>query len=144
MTLDDATLGLAPVNTNKSGRVYLASPFFTISELWLVEETWTAFTELGVDFFSPYHEVGPGKPLKVVEPDLEGLRSCTAVLAFMDGCDPGTLFEIGYAVQLGISVVALSQNPKESDQTMILGSQNCFITDDYATAVYRAAWESCK
>ena len=144
VTLDEATLDLDPVNTNKSGRVYLASPFFTISELWLVEETWSAFTELGVDFFSPYHEVGPGKPQKVVEPNLEGLRSCTAVLAFIDNCDPGTLFEIGYAVQLGISVVALSQNPKESDQTMILGSQNCFITDDYATAVYRAAWESCK
>ena len=141
--LDERTRELIPVVENNPGMVYLAGPFFTISDLWLVEETYWALRTLGVNVFSPYHEVGLGEPSEVVQPDLEGLRSCTAVLAIIDGCDPGTNFEIGYAVQLGIPVVVLSQNSRKSDETMILGSPNCFITDDYATAVYHAAWESC-
>lgn len=141
--LDERARELIPVTENNPGMVYLAGPFFTISDLWLVEETYWALRTLGVNVFSPYHEVGLGEPSEVVQPDLEGLRSCTAVLAIIDGCDPGTNFEIGYAVQLGIPVVVLSQNSRKSDETMILGSPNCFITDDYATAVYHAAWESC-
>lgn len=139
--LDEHTDALLPVQRNKKGKVYIAGPFFTMAELWLIEEAWAAFTDLGVDFFSPYHEVGVGQPEQVVQPDLDGLNECTAVFAVLDGCDPGTIFEIGYAVRMGIPVVALSQNPKKGDQTMLLGSAKCYVTDDFSTAIYRAAWE---
>ena len=142
--IDNNDSNLVPISGSKPGKVYLASPFFTVSELWLVEETWSVFKDLGIDVFSPYHEVGLGEPDTVVAPDLEGLRSCTSVLAIIDGCDPGTIFEIGYAVNQGIPVVVLSQNSKKSDQTMMSGAPNCSIVDDYATAVYHAAWESLR
>ncbi|WP_372992115.1 PfkB family carbohydrate kinase [Sulfitobacter sp.] len=138
----DTPENLKPVAQGKSGQVYIAGPFFTMAELWLIEEACAAFSELGMQAFSPYHEVGFGSPSAVVTKDLAGLENSSAVLAVLDGCDAGTLFEIGYAVKLGIPVVALSQNPKEADQTMILGSDNCYVTNDFATAIYRSIWEA--
>lgn len=149
VVLDDETAALEPVETTReSAKIYIAGPFFTMAELWLVEETRLALNDLGVDFFSPYHEAGIIREhtmqeiRKTVEADLTGLNDCTAVFAILDGNDPGTIFEVGYAVQKGIPVVALSQNPKQGDQTMIKGSKRCAISDDFASAVYRCVWES--
>ncbi len=119
-----------------------------MAELWLVEETCLALSELDVKFFSPYHEAGVIREhseeeiQKTVDADLKGLDDCTAVFVILDGCDPGTIFEVGYAVHKKIPVVALSQNPKLGDQTMIRGSGRCFISDDFASAIYRVIWES--
>jgi len=154
VVLDDHASALRAVTVqNESAAVYIAGPFFTMAELWLVEEACRALDSLGVQFFSPYHEAGLlgdyddseahlEKIASVVDKDLAGLAKCNAVFAILDGCDPGTLFEIGWAVKHGIPVVALSQNPKPADQTMIRGSKNCFITDDFASAIYRVAWEA--
>ena len=150
--LDDGTKALEPITVNdEQARVYIAGPFFTMAELWLVEQACRALDSLGVSFFSPYHEAGLLRDYtddqahqkeieRVVEADLKGLGKCKAVLAVLDGCDPGTIFEIGWAVRHNIPVVALSQNPKLADQTMIRGSKNCSICDDFASAIYRVAW----
>lgn len=154
VVLDQYTAALEPIRIeNDAGKVYVAGPFFTMGELWLIEEACRSLDNLGVRFFSPYHEAGllgdyehSDAHLKrissIVEKDLCGLSECSAVLAFIDGCDPGTLFEVGWAVNHGIPVVALSQNPKPADLTMIRGSENCFITNDFASAIYRVAWEA--
>lgn len=139
---DRAGQYIAALKHNKDAKIYVAGPFFTMAELWLVEEACTALFDLGVPFFSPYHHVGIGPPEKVVQPDIEGLKDCTTVFAIIDGCDPGTMFEVGYAVSNNIPVVALSQNPKTGDLTMLQGSDRCSIVDDFSTAIYRAAWES--
>lgn len=147
--LNADTEALEPLALNrKRAKIYIAGPFFTMAELWLVEEACMAFDSLGVPYFSPYHEAGvirehtDDEIRRTVEADLNGLNGCTAVFAILDGCDPGTIFEVGYAVRKKIPVVALSQNPKEGDQTMIRGSDRCYITNDFASAIYRAAWES--
>lgn len=149
VVLDQETSTLLPVRMNRErAKIYVAGPFFTMAELWLVEETCFALNELGVDFFSPYHEAGIIREhtmeeiRKTVDADLKGLDDCTAVFAIIDGCDPGTIFEVGYAVRKGIPVVALSQNPKQGDQTMIKGSDRCVLSDDFASAVYQCVWES--
>lgn len=132
----------------KAAKIYIAGPFFTMAELWLVEEACIAFQDLEVDFFSPYHEAGiirehtMDEIRKTVEADLKGLDGCTAVLAILDGCDPGTMFEVGYAVHKQLPIVALSQNPKQGDQTLIKGSDRCQLSDDFASAIYRAVWAS--
>ena len=150
--LDDETKGLEPIAVkDERAKVYIAGPFFTMAELWLVEQACRALDSLGVSFFSPYHEAGLLRDYtddqvhqkeieRVVETDLKGLSECKAVFAILDGCDPGTVFEIGWAVRHNIPVVVLSQNPKPADQTMIRGSKNCSITDDFASAIYRVAW----
>ncbi len=151
--LDDETKALEPIAVkDEKAKVYIAGPFFTMAELWIVEQACRSLDSLGVSFFSPYREAGLLRDYtddhqanqkeveRVVEADLKGLSECKAVLAILDGCDPGTIFEIGWAVRHGIPVVVLSQNPKPADQTMIRGSKNCSISDDFASAIYRVAW----
>lgn len=126
--------------TKKGGLVYIAGPIFTMAELWIIDEARDAFIKLGVPVFSPYHDIGYGEPSKVVPADIAGLERASAVFAILDGCDAGTLFEIGYAVRMGIPVIALAQNPKACDLTMLKGSSNCRITDDFTTAIFQSAW----
>jgi len=130
---------LKPLVGEPKGQVYIASPFFSLADLWLVEETARALWEVGSKPFSPFHEVGLGKPYVVATADLEALKNSTAVLAIASGGDPGTLFEIGYAVSLGIPVVALSQNGRPADMTMLEGT-GCRVSNDFASAVYQASW----
>lgn len=121
------------------GTVYLAAPFFDIAQRWLVEELRTVLRGLGAGVFSPCHEVGPG-PADIVAPrDIEGLERADVVLAVLNGLDPGTVFEVGYAVRQGIPVVALAQNVREEDLKMIVGT-GCDVVGDLATAAYRAVW----
>lgn len=119
-----------------TGSIYLAGPFFDIGQRWLIEEARGLLLSLGAQVFSPVHEVGPG-PASVVAPeDIAGLEAADAVLAIANGLDPGTIFEIGYAVKLGIPVVVLAQNIKDEDLKMIEGS-GCEVIDDFASALYR-------
>jgi nucleoside 2-deoxyribosyltransferase len=135
--------GEALPQMSSPGQIYLAGPFFSLGERWVVEEARTALLSLGCKVFSPLHEVGSGPPNVVAPRDLAGLDTCTAVLAILNGGDPGTLFEVGHARLRGIPVVGLAENIREHDVTMPLGT-GCEIVDDFATAVYRAAWAAMR
>lgn len=133
-----AALPYQPVSAGR-GTIYLAAPFFDIGQRWLVEEVRMVLRGLGATVFSPCHEVGPG-PANVVAPrDIEGLDRADVLFAVLNGLDPGTIFEVGYAVRRGIPVVALAQNVKEEDLKMVVGT-GCDVVDDLATAAYRAVW----
>lgn len=132
-----ARIAIAPPAAG--GRIYLGGPFFTTPQVWLIEEARRGLFALGMDVFSPLHDVGFGAPDVVAERDLAGLNGCTAMLALLAEPDPGTLFEVGHARSCGIPVVALVQQPREQDTTMLVGT-NCEIVDDLATALYRVAW----
>jgi nucleoside 2-deoxyribosyltransferase len=125
----------------KTGRaVYLAGPFFTVAERWLVDLCRSA---LGPHVFSPLHDVGlrrvedPAAEIAVA--DLEGLRKCDSVLALIDRSDPGTIFETGWATAAEIGVVAYGEMLEKSAITMIEGSGGAII-GDLSTAVYQAVW----
>lgn len=135
--------GAALPQMSTPGQVYLASPFFTLGERWIVEEARTALLGLGCKVFSPLHEVGSGPPEVIAPLDLDGLDDCAAVLAILNGGDPGTLFEVGHARLRGIPVVGLAENVRQHDVTMPLGT-GCEIVDDFATAIYRAAWAAAR
>ena len=152
VVIDDETSSFQPVAVkDKGAKVYVAGPFFTMAELWLVEQACQSLGGLGVPYFSPYHEAGllgdysdaqarQDEIERIVRTDLAGLGQCKAVLALLDGCDPGTVFEIGWAVRHNLPVVAFAQNPKPADLTMLLGSKDCSVIDDFASAIYRVAW----
>lgn len=120
-------------------RVYLAGPFFTTAERWLVTEARDGLLQQGVEVFSPFHDVGIGPAEEVVPKDIAALRSCDAVLAILDGFDAGTSFEVGYARSLGIPVVAFVQNEPSEPLKMLVGT-GCQITEDFVSAVYQTAW----
>ena len=123
------------------GREYLASPFFTLGQRWLIDETRRCLLELGLDVFSPVHEVGPG-PAEVIAPaDLVGLDESDVAFAILDGTDSGTLFEVGHARAKGKPVYALAQTVSEEDLKMVVGS-GCHVFDDFVTALHHLAWRS--
>jgi hypothetical protein len=131
-----------PLKLSKAARkIYLAGPFFDIAKRWLIEESLDALEKMGADVFSPYHDVGYGPPNVVARQDLKGLDDCGVVLALIDGGDPGTLFEIGYAIKKKIPVVAFGENVSQTDLTMLVGS-GCEFVDDFASAIYRTIWKS--
>lgn len=120
--------------------IYLAGPFFTTNEQWLVDEARFALREMGFKVFSPIHEIGEGPPDIVAPADIFALENCKLVFALLNGLDPGTLFEVGYARALGIPVVGLAEAVDERPLTMLLGS-GCAISDDFATSIYSACWQ---
>lgn len=123
------------------GPVYLASPFFTLGQRWLVDESRRYLGELGMKVFSPVHDVGPGPAETVAPADLAALDKCDAVFAILDGLDCGTIFEVGYARARNKPVYALAQNVSEEDLKMVAGS-GCRVFDDFVTALHHVAWRT--
>ena len=127
------------LNPHKKGNVYLAGPFFTLSEKLFVEECRHLLSAMGVEVFSPYHDVGEGKAEDVAPKDIEALDACNCVFAIVDGLDSGTLFEIGYAVAKGKKVVAYVENETDGALKMLKGT-GCDIQSDFTTAIYKTCW----
>ena len=119
--------------------VYLAGPFFTLAQLWLVEQARDNLRSMGLIVFSPYHDVGLGSADDVVSKDLDGIRGADFVFAIGDGLDSGTIYEIGYARALGKPAIVYCENESEENKKMIEGS-GCTLAKDYVGAIYQAIW----
>lgn len=130
---------LVPRDPVKHKRVYLAAPFFNLPQRWLVEEFRFALRAAGLNIFSPVHDVGRGSADSVYEPDINGLKECGVVLACLDGLDPGTIYEVGYAQSLGLPVIAFVSAERDEDLKMPVGG-GCQKADDFATAFYLTVW----
>lgn len=128
-----------PLTSRKQGMVYLAGPFFTLSEKLFVAECRNLLNAMGVRVFSPYHDVGEGKAEDIAPKDIDALNECDCVFAIVDGLDSGTLFEIGYAVAHGKRVVAYVENESEGALKMLTGT-GCDIEKDFTTAIYKTCW----
>ena len=122
-----------------SPEVYLAGPFFSMSQNWLIEQAFDALLGQGLKVFSPLHHVGRGDANEVYGKDIEALERCSIVFACVDGLDSGTIYEIGYAKAHNKPVVAFVQNETEEDLKMLQGS-GCFLEKDFVTAIYKTYW----
>lgn len=130
----------APVGS-RGGQAYLAGPFFTVGQRWLIDEARRGLQELGLKVFSPVHDVGRGDAQMVAPADIAALEQCDVVFAILDGLDSGTLFEVGYARAKGKPVYALAQAVSIEDLKMIEGS-DCRVYDDFVTALHHTAWRA--
>jgi hypothetical protein len=122
----------------KPGKVYLAGPFFDLGQRMLLEDVRDALRDLGADVFSPLHDVGVGGP-EAGAMDLLALRECTSVLALLDGHDPGTILECGWARHAGTPVVGYAHHIGREANTMLVAS-GAELHNDLPSAVYRAIW----
>nr|WP_068890370.1 PfkB family carbohydrate kinase [Pedobacter panaciterrae] len=129
-----------------SKKIYLASPFFTFGERFLVNEIRMILSSFGNTVFSPYHDAGilsdgftSEEAKHIANVDIAAIESSDTMFAVLSGSDPGTLFEIGYARGIGKRVVIFAENVKDGDLPMFLGSE-CEITSDLSTALYKASW----
>jgi nucleoside 2-deoxyribosyltransferase len=120
--------------------VYLAGPFFTMTQRWLINEARQALKQQGLKVFSPMHDVGYGPADYVAPMDLDALKKCDVVFAITDGLDAGTIFEIGYANAKNIPIVTFVQNETKESLKMLEGS-GCSICNDFTTAIYKSAWK---
>ncbi|MFZ6990388.1 PfkB family carbohydrate kinase [Curtobacterium sp. RRHDQ66] len=133
--------GLTGTHLDNDGRqptVYLAGPFFTVAERWLVDTCRVFLLEAGANVFSPIHDVGPGAE-EVAQADLDGLADSDVVLALLDGWDAGTLFETGWATARNIPIVGVAADLGGIQTTMLAGT-NAELHPDVTTALYRAIW----
>lgn len=121
------------------GQIYLAGPFFNVAQQWVIDETRGALGDMGFCVFSPIHDVGEGLASDIASADLAALDRSQIVLAIVDGLDPGTLFEIGYARARGLPVVVVAEDVPSSALTMVEGS-GCDVVHDLTTAIYRTCW----
>jgi nucleoside 2-deoxyribosyltransferase len=122
------------------GKVYLAGPFFTYAQKWLINELRNSLLGLGMQVFSPWHDVGEGSVEEgVAQKDIDALKVCKIVFAVVDGFDSGTIFEIGYAIKQEIPVIAYVENETKASLTMLTGT-NCHIEKDMTTALYKCLW----
>jgi nucleoside 2-deoxyribosyltransferase len=131
----------ADESVRQNSYIYLAGPFFSIAERWLVNQVRESLLGQHLNVFSPFHDVGHGSASKVVSADIDALEKSTCMLALLDGLDTGTSFEIGYAVKRGIPVVVLVESEREEDMKMLMGT-GCSLTSDLATAVYLTSWNA--
>lgn len=145
LELDAGKLGaVAKRDLQKAPRpkIYLAGPFFNAAQLWWVGHVRDVLFDLGLEVFSPYHDVGfvGAGNTDVALQDLKALDSCDVVLALLDGFDPGTLFEVGFARSKGIPVIGLqTEGTVRIHETMLSGT-GCALYDDFGSAAYRAYW----
>lgn len=134
---------ITPRHSEKKVTVYLAGPFFTLSQIWLINETRRLLSEMGLIVFSPYHEIGVGDAITVAPKDIDGINNSDIIFAIFDGKDSGTIFEIGYARAKNKPVIVYNENEKSEDLKMMEGT-DCIVIKDYVSAIYRTLWESQK
>ena len=135
------SLAILPEAIAKPGMVYLAGPFFSLGQRWLVDEVRRCLLELGMKVFSPIHDIGSGPAEQVGPADIEALNQCDLVFALLDGMDSGTLFEVGWARAKNKPVYGLAQSASEEDLKMVNGS-GCKVFEDFVTALHHAAWRT--
>jgi nucleoside 2-deoxyribosyltransferase len=128
-------------NIKQNKKVYLAGPFFSMGQRWLVNQFRDALMNVGLAVFSPFHDVGIGHPEKVAPLDLRAISECDIILSIVDGLDSGTLFEIGYAKAKGIPVIVFVENEKKESLTMLEGT-NCIFENDFSTTIYKTLWQA--
>lgn len=129
-----------PISRRKNNaQIYLAAPFFSVADFLVLAEVRRFLTISGAKVFSPFHQVGYGASDIIAKKDLRALKASQCVLALLHNCDPGTLFEAGFARSIGVPVVAVCENAKASDITMLAGTGSAIETD-LCTGAYKSIW----
>lgn len=128
------------INGEPKGQVYLAGPFFTFAQRWLIDRIRRDLKDMGLTVFSPLHDVGYGIAREVALKDLEALDASSIVFAVLDGLDAGTLFELGYACSKEIPIIGFVQNENEDALLMLTGA-DCEFVEDLTTAIYKTYWK---
>ncbi|MFC4477859.1 PfkB family carbohydrate kinase [Flavobacterium chungangensis] len=120
-------------------QVYLASPFFSISELILIDKIRSAFLSFGIKVFSPFHDIGLGDETSIAKKDLEGIEKSDIIFCVLDNFDSGTLIESGYSLAKGKKIIGYHRTCNESDLLM-LKPANILFYQHLTTAIYQTIW----
>lgn len=131
--------GLPPKLAKK---VYLAGPFFHLGQIWLIEQARKLLQSTGLQVISPFHDIGLGTAEDVVPLDIQAIKDCDLVFAAVDGLDPGTIFELGYARSLNKPVVIYSETQVGAESLKMMQGTGCEIYGNFTTAIYATLWRA--
>lgn len=120
-------------------QVYLASPFFSIAELILIDKIRNAFLEFGVKVFSPFHDIGLGDDEAIAEKDLEGIKKSDIIFCVFDNLDSGTLVESGFSIALDKKIIGYHRTCKETDLLMLKPGK-IKLFKNLTSAIYHTIW----
>ncbi|MBN9292386.1 MAG: nucleoside 2-deoxyribosyltransferase [Flavobacteriia bacterium] len=120
-------------------QVYLASPFFAISELILIDKIRSAFLEFGIKVFSPFHDIGLGDDTTIAKKDLEGIENSDIIFCVFDNLDSGTLVESGYSLAKGKKIIGYHRTCEES-KLLMLKPGDLQIFSNLTTSIYQTIW----
>jgi nucleoside deoxyribosyltransferase len=96
-------------------RLFLAGPFFSDEEVARLDKVKKALEREGFEVYSAYHRnsrIDLGKPeekRRRFRLLCKRIRESDGVFAVLDGRDPGTIWEMGYAFASGKPVVAFCE-----------------------------------
>ncbi|MEW6048507.1 MAG: PfkB family carbohydrate kinase [Bacillota bacterium] len=106
----DAPRTFCPPEVRARCKVYLAGPFFDEGQVWVIDRIQRLLSHHGFQVFSPMHDAGvageESSDEAIFSTDVAALSESDMVLAVLDGEDPGTMWECGYAYARGKPVLA--------------------------------------
>lgn len=120
-------------------QIYLAAPFFSISELVLIDKIRTTFLSFGVKVFSPFHDIGLGDDIIIANKDLEGINNSDIIFCVLDHLDSGTLIESGYSMANNKKLIGYHRTCDENNLLMLKPAPIDFY-QHLTTAIYQTIW----
>jgi len=120
-------------------KIYLASPFFSLSEIILVDKVRNSFIDFGVNLFSPFHDVGYGKEESIAKKDLEAIEESDIIFCLLDGLDSGILVEAGVSMAKNKKIVGYHTTCNE-DSLLMLKPAKLKLYKNLTTAIYQTIW----
>jgi sugar/nucleoside kinase (ribokinase family)/nucleoside 2-deoxyribosyltransferase len=115
---------VSPANVERI-RVYLAGPWFSAAEDLLIRHLEVLLGNLGLWVTSPRRDLGllPEAPshqeiVAAGRRDYGAIDDADLIVAVLDGRDPGTLMEVGYAIHAEKPIIGLSTLPEARPQPM--------------------------
>lgn len=120
-------------------QVYLASPFFSLSDLILVDKIRAALLSFGVKVFSPFHDIGLGDDITIAKKDLEGIKLSDIVFTVLDNLDPGTLIESGFSMANQKKTIGYYRTCDEN-HLLMLKPGKLKTYNNLTTALYQTIW----
>lgn len=105
-----------------NGSIYIAGPLYTPAQRHYLEGLAEKFESNGIPTFLPHRDAGiaesdEDRSRTIYEQNVEHIEDAAAVVAVLNGfdVDPGTAFEIGYAVSIEKTVVGVLEDLRTSD-----------------------------
>jgi hypothetical protein len=120
-------------------QVYLASPFFSIAELILVDKIRNSLLNFGVKVFSPFHDIGFGDDVTIAQKDIDGINNSDIIFCVFDNLDSGTLIESGYSLAKNKKIIGYHRT-SDDNKLLMLKPSNIKMFNNLTTAIYHTIW----
>jgi nucleoside 2-deoxyribosyltransferase len=136
---------LLPWEQRQGRSIYLAAPDFAAGDRTAVDSVLASLKYHNFRVRRPIvenDELPPGSDAtalqRAYQADRDLLKECQLVFAVPTGRDPGTLVEIGLAIEAGLPVVVFDPTA-ENANTMVMAGSSCYSTelDQCLNAVFR-------